>query len=28
VRPAGLRLLERRVYGDSAIALYGPQEGQ
>ncbi len=25
-RPAGLRLLERRVYGDSAIALYAPQE--
>lgn len=27
-RPAGLRLTERRVYGDSAIALYGPQEGE
>ncbi|HEY4668458.1 MAG TPA: 16S rRNA (guanine(966)-N(2))-methyltransferase RsmD [Tepidiformaceae bacterium] len=26
-RPAGLRLLERRVYGDSAIALYEHQEG-
>jgi len=26
-RPAGLRLLERRVYGDSAIALYAHQEG-
>lgn len=26
-RPAGLRLLERRVYGDSAIAFYTNQEG-
>jgi 16S rRNA (guanine966-N2)-methyltransferase len=26
-RPVGLRLLERRVYGDSAIALYALQEG-
>lgn len=25
-RPAGLRLVERRVYGDSAIALYAAQE--
>ena len=27
-RPAGLRLTERRVYGDSAIALYAAQEDQ
>jgi 16S rRNA (guanine966-N2)-methyltransferase len=27
-RPEGLRLTERRVYGDSAIALYAPQEGE
>lgn len=27
-RPDGLRLTERRVYGDSAIALYAPQEGE
>ena len=25
-RPAGLRLVERRIYGDSAIALYAAQE--
>ncbi|MEO6397734.1 MAG: 16S rRNA (guanine(966)-N(2))-methyltransferase RsmD [Tepidiformaceae bacterium] len=25
-RPAGLRLVERRIYGDSAIALYATQE--
>lgn len=28
VRPAGLRQLERRLYGDSAIALYAHQEGE
>jgi len=27
-RPAGLRLLDRRVYGDSAVALYAHQEEQ
>ncbi len=27
-RPAGLQLTERRVYGDSAIALYALQEGE
>ena len=27
-RPAGLRLVERRVYGDSAIALYAAQEDE
>lgn len=27
-RPAGLRLSERRVYGDSAIAVYAREEGQ
>jgi len=27
-RPAGLHLQERRVYGDSALALYVRQEGQ
>lgn len=27
-RPAGLILRERRVYGDTAIALYGPLEGE
>ncbi|HMO53792.1 MAG TPA: 16S rRNA (guanine(966)-N(2))-methyltransferase RsmD [Tepidiformaceae bacterium] len=27
-RPAGLRLTERRVYGDSAIAFYASQEGE
>lgn len=27
-RPAGLQILERRVYGDSAIALYAQLEGE
>ncbi|MGI8927108.1 MAG: 16S rRNA (guanine(966)-N(2))-methyltransferase RsmD [Tepidiformaceae bacterium] len=27
-RPAGLLLQDRRVYGDSAVALYGPEEGE
>jgi 16S rRNA (guanine966-N2)-methyltransferase len=27
-RPAGLRLMERRVYGDSAVAMYAVQEGE
>lgn len=27
-RPAGLRLVDRRVYGDSAIAVYAHEEGQ
>ena len=27
-RPGGLHLLDRRTYGDSAIALYATQEGQ
>lgn len=27
-RPAGLQLLERRTYGDTAIALYGHLEGE
>jgi 16S rRNA (guanine966-N2)-methyltransferase len=27
-RPAGLVLRERRVYGDSALALYARQEGE
>lgn len=27
-RPVGLRQLERRVYGDSALALYAHQEGE
>jgi 16S rRNA G966 N2-methylase RsmD len=27
-RPARLRLTERRVYGDTAIALYALQEGE
>lgn len=27
-RPAGLALVERRVYGDSAIALYAHEEGE
>jgi 16S rRNA (guanine966-N2)-methyltransferase len=27
-RPAGLVRLERRVYGDSALTLYAPQEGE
>ncbi len=27
-RPNGLRLTERRVYGDSAVAFYSPEEGQ
>jgi 16S rRNA (guanine966-N2)-methyltransferase len=26
-RPAGLRLADRRVYGDSALAFYRPEEG-
>jgi 16S rRNA (guanine966-N2)-methyltransferase len=25
-RPEGLRLMERRVYGDTAIALFSPEE--
>jgi len=27
-RPAGLQLKDRRIYGDSAVALYEPEEGQ
>jgi 16S rRNA (guanine(966)-N(2))-methyltransferase RsmD len=27
-RPAGLRLVDRRAYGDSALALYVPEEGE
>jgi 16S rRNA (guanine966-N2)-methyltransferase len=27
-RPSGLVQTERRVYGDSAIVLYAPQEGE
>ncbi|MCC7362876.1 MAG: 16S rRNA (guanine(966)-N(2))-methyltransferase RsmD [Dehalococcoidia bacterium] len=27
-RPEGLEMQERRTYGDSAIALYGPREGE
>ncbi len=27
-RPPGLILVERRLYGDSALALYAPQEGE